>query len=313
MRAMLRMIGARAPRRRLVCCVAVLMSVLLVSAARQAAGATEPLKGPQRTCLWVVEAGAGRVFLLGSIHVLRQDSYPLPAAIEAAYAASRTVVFETDIDRMQDPRAQSRMLELGTYPQGQTLFAALGTDTRRRLEQKLEAAGVPPQGVANLKPWMVALTLASLEFQRLGFDPGIGVDMHFHQRAKADGKRVVGLETVEQQLQVFAALDAAGQEALLVETLQELDHLPRMSAEILAFWRSGDTAGLHGLLFKTIDQYPLIRDRVLTERNRAWLPRIEELIRAGEPALVVVGAMHLIGPGSIIELLQQKGYGVEQQ
>ncbi len=313
MRAMRRVTAARVPRRHLVWCAVLLMAALLIPAAREAAGAPEPLEGSRRTCLWVIEAGAGRVFLLGSIHVLRQDSYPLPAAIEAAYAASRTVVFETDIDRMQDPAAQSRMLELGTYPQGRTLFAALGDDTRRRLERKLEAAGVPPQGVANLKPWMVALTLTSLEFQRLGFDPGLGLDIHFHQRAKADGKRLDGLETVEQQLQVFSALDAAGQEALLVETLQELDHLPRMSAEILAFWRSGDTAGLHGLLFKTIDQYPLIRDRVLTERNRAWLPKIEGLIRAGEPALVVVGAMHLIGPGSVIELLRQKGYRVEQQ
>jgi hypothetical protein len=293
--------------------LAVLLLLLVPAAGPRAAGPAEPLAAPQRACLWAVAGPSGRVYLLGSIHFLRKDDYPLPAAIEAAYTASRAVAFETDIERLQDPAVQSRMLELGTYPPGQSLFAALGADTRGRLERKLAAAGVPPQGVAGLRPWMVALTLATLELQRLGFDPGLGVDMHFHRRAKADGKRRVGLETAEQQLQVFAALDAAGQEALLAETLQDLERLPRMTADVLSLWSAGDAAGLQRLLFATIDQYPSIRERVLTARNRAWLPKIEELLRAGEPALVVVGAMHLIGPGSVIELLRQKGYSVAQQ
>jgi len=285
-----------------------------------AAGAAVPSHGrspfpetASKSCLWAVEAGANRVFLLGSIHFLRPDDYPLPPAIDAAYAASRTVVFETDIARMQDPRVQTRMLELGTMPQGQNVFETLDVDTRSKLERKLAEAGLPAEVMAGMKPWLIALTLSSLEFMRLGFDPNLGVDMHFYQRAQKDGKRIGELETVEQQLQILAGMDARAQHTFLAQSLQELEDVPGMASDMLGFWLTGQTDALHRLLFKTIQQYPDMLERMLIRRNQAWLEKIERLIRQDEAALVIVGAMHLVGPNSVVDLLQRKGYRVEQR
>lgn len=285
-----------------------------------AAGAAAPLHGrslspgtASKSCLWAVEAGANRVFLLGSIHFLRPDDYPLPPAIDAAYAASRSVVFETDIARMQDPRVQARMLELGTMPQGQNVFATLDAETRHKLERKLAEAGLPAEVMAGMKPWLIALTLSSLEFMRLGFDPNLGVDMHFYQRAREDGKRIAGLETVEQQLQILAGMDTRTQSLFLSQTLRELEDAPGVASDMLGFWLGGQTEALHRLLFKTIEQHPDLLERMLIRRNQAWLEKIEGLIRQDEAALVIVGAMHLIGPGSVVDLLQKKGYRVEQR
>ena len=121
------------------------------------------------------------------------------------------------------------------------------------------------------------------------------------------------METVEFQLQLLAGMNAAAEEAFLALTLQDLAQVPEFASEMVGLWRSGDAPGLQQLLFKTIDQHPDVRDRMLAQRNRVWAGKIEDLIRQGEPALVIVGVMHLIGPGSVVELLQARGYRVEQR
>ena len=290
-----------------------LIGLLAAGASLPAHGRSPSPETASKACLWAVESGANRVFLLGSIHFLRPEDYPLPPAIDAAYAASRSVVFETDIARMQDPRVQARMLELGTMPQGQDAFSTLDPDSRRKLERKLADAGVPAEVMAGMKPWLIALTLSSLEFMRLGFDPNLGVDMHFYQRAREDGKRIGELETVEQQLQILAGMDARTQRVFLTQTLQELEDVSGTASDMLAFWLTGQADALYRLLFKTIEQHPELRERMLIRRNQAWLEKIEGFIRQGETVLVIVGAMHLVGPGSVVDLLQKKGYRVEQQ
>jgi uncharacterized protein len=286
------------------------LSILFAGVPAEARNST--LAAAQKTCLWSVDLDDSRLFLLGSIHFMRPDAYPLPPAMDAAYAESRVIVFETDISGMQDPRIQARMLELGTYPQGQSLFSDLSPDTGRQLKQKLGESGLPADVVAGLRPWLVALTLSSLEFMRLGFDPNLGVDMHFHRQASQDGKKITALETVEHQLQILAGMNGRDQERFLAQTLQELDQAPRLASDMSALWRTGQTAELHRLLFQSIDRHPEIRDRMLNQRNQAWVQKIEDLIRRRETALVIVGTMHLIGPGSLIDLLRERGYRVEQ-
>jgi uncharacterized protein YbaP (TraB family) len=294
-------------------CALVLVLMILAASDPRADAQTRANESSGKTCLWAVESGGHQVFLLGSIHFLRQDDYPLPAAMERAYAASRVIVFETDIAQMMEPSVQTRMLELGMYPPGRRLFDAIGADTRQRLEGRLRDTGLPAEAVAGLKPWVIALTLSSLEFMRLGFAPDFGVDMHFFQRAQSDRKRMEALEPVEHQLQMLAGMDDAMQEKFLRQTLQELELSAAMAPDLVRYWASGQVEALRQLLFKTIDRYPGTRDRMLTRRNQAWLERIEEMIRRDEAALVIVGAMHLIGPGSVVDLLQQKGHRVEQR
>ncbi len=307
--------GFRSISARVIRCVWIGVLALFVAAAtaEQACARTSALKAAPKTCLWAVEFDAGRLFLLGSIHFMRPEAYPLPAAIDEAYADSRVVVFETDIDRMHDPGVQARMLELGTYPQGQSVFDALSDDTGRQLKRKLAEAGLPAEIVQGLRPWMIALTLSSLEFMRLGFDPTLGVDMHYYQRARKDGKRIESLETVESQLEVLAGMNDRAQDKFLAQTLQELNQASRMASDMLTLWQSGRTEALHRLLFETIDRYPEIRERMLVRRNQDWLGKIEDLIRRREAALVIVGAMHLIGPDSVVDLLQRRGFRVEQR
>ena len=164
-----------------------------------------------------------------------------------------------------------------------------------------------------LKPWFAALTLLAFNLQRMGLDPKLGVDRHLAERAKQSGKPTSGLETLESQLGIFDQLSKREQELMLRETVGELERLNTDVNEIVQSWLKGDEQRLTALLLTGLREYPELYEKILVARNRRWLPDIEKLILQGSGAMVVVGAAHLVGADSVVEMLKAKGYSVEQR
>jgi uncharacterized protein YbaP (TraB family) len=266
-----------------------------------------------KSCLWSVEAGDNTIYLLGSLHVLKNDAYPLAAAIEEAYASSRKVVFETDMTAMTNPSVQQKMLALGLYPEGQTLDQHLSGKTRSLLKKKMTELGLPMQQFARFRPWFIALTLATFELQRLGYNPMYGVDMHFFSRAKEDEKELGFFEPVEYQIDLLGKMANQDQESFLNQTLEEMDIVAELAAEMTAYWESGDAENLYQLMNRSFKDHPTIRDRLLIQRNKNWTSQIEALMKENKNVLVIVGAGHLVGPDSVVDLLKKRGYSVEQK
>jgi uncharacterized protein YbaP (TraB family) len=205
------------------------------------------------------------------------------------------------------------MLTRGMLPPDQSLATVLSPETLALTEKRLAASGLPLEPLKLFKPWMLALTLMSQEWQKAGFDAELGLDKHFYDRAKASGRPIQALETLEFQISQFDAMPAEEQDRLLASTIRELDtQIPALN-ELAAAWKAGDTATLERLLLNDLKAEPRLYRQLLVDRNRAWLPKIEELFRRGSPALVVVGAAHLIGPDGLVAMLQARGYTVEQQ
>ena len=267
---------------------------------------------PSKSCLWVAESSTNKVFLMGSLHVLKSSAYPLAEEIDRAYTASQRLVFETDIGAMMQPAIQARMLELGVYPEGQDLFQNISASTREKLEKKLNDLGLPAVHFSRFKPWFLAVTLTTLELQRLGFNPRYGVDLHFYTKAQGDGKELAYLESVEYQLDLLGNMSLQDQKSFLNQTLKDLDIAAQLADEMMTAWQNGDADRLYELLFKSFKDYPGIEDRLLIRRNKDWLIKIDKMLKEPKVTLVVVGAGHLIGPDSLVELLKQKGYTVKQ-
>jgi len=265
-----------------------------------------------KSCLWIVEASANKIFLLGSLHVLKSSAYPLAAEIDRAYAASQRLVFETDIGAMTEPAIQAKMLELGVYPEGQDLFQNISAGTRETLEKKLNDLGLPSAYFSRFKPWLLAVTLTTLELQRLGFNPIYGIDLHFYTKAKADEKELAYLEPVEYQLDLLGKMSLPDQKSFLNQTLKDLEISTRLADDMTTAWQNGAADDLYELLFKSFEDHPGIEDRLLTRRNKAWLPQIEKMLKEPKITMVIVGAGHLIGPDGLVEHLKQKGYRVKQ-
>jgi uncharacterized protein len=266
----------------------------------------------QKSFLWKVKSDKNSIYILGSIHFLKKENYPLDKAIEEAFESTKKLVMEIDLESATPEKAQQIMLEKGLYRDGTTLQQNVEKETYGLAEQRAKELGVDLRGMNPLKPWLVALTLTSLKLQKLGFDSNYGIDRYFADRAKTSGKTISGLETLEFQIGLMDQLSRKDQEALLRETLKELDLLDGNVDRIVQAWTKGDVNVMEDLLLAGMREYPEVQQKLVVDRNRRWLPQIEKLIDQGESALVVVGAAHLVGKDGVIESLKARGYVVEQ-
>jgi uncharacterized protein YbaP (TraB family) len=289
------------------------LPALLIAASSGLQAKTVAVEQAAKSCLWTVETPSNKIYLLGSLHLLKQDTYPLAPAIEKAYADSQVIIFETDIAALQTPEVQAKLLELGVYPAGENLLENLDENTRQQLEKKMSEIGMPLAHFSRFKPWFVALTLTTLELQRLGFNPNYGIDMYFFNKAKADGKEIGFLEPAEFQINLLGNMAEENQNAFLNQTLKDLEVVNALSEDLVGSWKNGDADKLHKLLSKSFKDYPHLHNRLLLQRNKNWLQQIESALRKNKNTLFVVGAGHLLGPESVIDLLKKKGYQVKQQ
>lgn len=266
----------------------------------------------RRNCLWSLQSHSNVVYLLGSLHIASPSVHPLSAVIEEAYADSQKIVLETDLTAIQDPLLQAKMLELGLYPEKENLYQNIDGETRRLLEGKMSELRIPSEQFGRFKPWFIALTLASLELQRLGFDPNYGIDIYFLNKAKADGKELGFLEPPEYQFSLFGKMDKQDQSSFLRQTLKDLEQVTDLAEDLVRHWKNGNGDDLHAILFKSFKDHPRIYERLLLQRNREWAGKVVEMMHENQNVLLIVGVGHLVGPGSVVDLLQKKGYKLEQ-
>ena len=159
------------------------------------AAALAPTQAAAQNFLWKATRGQGTVYLVGSVHLLTKDYYPLSPALDAAFKDSDLLVEELDIAEMTAPDYQLSMLTRGMLPADQSLDKVVSPATFALVSQRVADLGMPVEPLKRFKPWMLALTLLSFEWQKAGFDPDLGLDKHFYDRARVEGKTIQGLET----------------------------------------------------------------------------------------------------------------------
>ncbi len=261
--------------------------------------------------LWRVDSGASTVYLLGSVHVAREDIYPLNVYIERAFDSSVRLAVEADVRKMDQARVQDRLLELGVLPADRTLSDVLGPGLAARVRDRFAALGRPAAAFERFKPWVVYSTLTSLDLAALGYGGENGVDLHFLRRS-AD-REVVELESIDYQLELLSGFPDADMAALLAGYLDESAELPGLTAELFQAWLGGDQARLEGLLAREMGSSEAERrvgEALLRNRDAGMTERIRELLNKPGTSFVVVGAGHLVGAGSIVDLLGRAGYRV---
>ncbi len=261
--------------------------------------------------LWKVQSPQNTIYLAGSIHVLQKDHYPLHHEFDDAFNASSRLIFEADLDGLSSPLAQMNMLRKGLYLNGETLPTVLSPESYATAKAGLAGLGQQIEDFHRLKPWMVATAVMALELQKLGFESAYGVDRHFFEKAKAAGKDIQGLETVEFQLNLFDQLSPSIQEQFLLQTLEDLKNLGTQVSDMVEAWKQGNVKKLETLLVG-MGEYPELNQALVINRNRDWLPHVEQALQEKEPVFIVVGALHLLGKEGLVEALKEKGYRVQQ-
>jgi len=291
--------------------------VRTAAAALLAAGSIAPdaaAQQPTRNILYRVEGSSGAtVYMLGSIHLLTADAYPLAGPVEDAYADAERVFFEVNLDSLQARAAE--IMPMALWRDGKTLRGEIPADLYAQVEAlaaRYAAMGINMTVLDRFEPWMVAMMFSQLEWARTGLEARHGVDMHFEARAQQDGKPLGSLESVDFQMGLMDGLTPEEQVEMLRQTVDDLPRSGEMMGAMVQAWRAGDTAAMDSLMNGSMGRYPELYARMLTDRNAAWVPQIEQLLDGSEDVLVVVGAGHLVGESSVVAMLRERGHTVEQ-
>jgi len=274
--------------------------------------ATQQSTSQTKTSLWKVESSTATVYLLGSIHVLKQSDYPLPVSMENAYSAVQRLYFEVHLDSAENPMAQAKILSRSFLPGDSTLADCIPDTLLKQVRDKAEELGVQSTMFNKMRPWMVGMTLALLKMQRTGIYPQYGIDFYFFKRARLDRKEASGLESVEFQASLLGHLSMLDQAEYLQYTMTDLDRIDSELGKMVTAWRNGNSELLESLLNDGFKGYPELYDLMVVKRNQKWMPKIRKALSGYMPTLFVVGAAHLVGDDGLVRLLQKEGYTVQQ-
>ena len=276
-----------------------------------ACAATTPV-AESKAALWRVQGDHNRVYLLGSIHVLSKQAYPLKPELERAFDDANQVVFEIDLTRFTQESFKKEFSRTAFYPSGQSLSKKLTPRTIELLNRVLPLYGLSLKKVERLKPWFVAEALSSRTLEMAGFSDQLGIDLYFYHKAKAAGKPVFGLETLRDQAEIFAQFNDEQNEQYLLSTLSSLPEYAAMIRQLVNAWKDGDTQMLDRLLNQDKRADPVTHNALFARRNSRWLPEIERFAHQNGNYLVIVGAGHLVGDDGVVAQLRRAGYSVRQ-
>lgn len=262
--------------------------------------------------VWKAQKGTSVIYLGGTCHVLRETDFPLPPEFMTAYRESGLVVFETDLDKLEDPATQQAMLVRSVYADGSTIERHLSAPVYAELSAYCAANGIPLQALKQFKPPMLMITLTFMELMKLGVTRQ-GVDRYFHDMAKRDGKAVQGLETADQQIDYILSMADGNEDQFIIYSIRDMKSLPEKYETLVTAWRSGDTERLEEIMVIDLKKrWPELYRKLIVDRNRNWLSRIDEYGRTSRTEFVLVGAGHLVGPDGILAALKKKGYRVDR-
>ncbi|NRA26572.1 MAG: TraB/GumN family protein [Opitutales bacterium] len=264
-----------------------------------------------RAPVWEVSKEGNTLYIGGTIHVLRTTDYPLPAAFEEAYEKADVLAFEADARKMSDPGVSALIMKRGAYPQGETLLDHLRPETVEKLKEYSAGLGMPYTFLVPMRPGLVLSMLSMLEIQKLGFSYK-GVDETYLTQADADGKELLFLESLEEQIDFIAQLGLGNEDKLIAYTIESSQDISGMLEDMVSSWRDGDVSKLDKLLVQEMDAFRKIREDLLIGRNKAWIPSIRAWMETSEIEFVLVGAGHLVGEESVLELLEAEGFIVRQ-
>jgi uncharacterized protein len=226
------------------------------------AGAAPPAArdGAPKHFLWKVTGPKGVVYLLGTIHVGKADFYPLPSIIEDSFKKADKLIEEIDVSEIARSPAEAerlamKLIEDGSYPNGDTITNHLSEVTRSHLAAYLKKGGhLSEEAVAQMRPWLVAELVLDWEMKRLGFDVSYGLDLHFLEEAQQSHKEIGGLEDADSQLKQLSSGSEEFQDRLLLNELVNVEKWPDVMDLATRAWQSGDAAAMQQVM-TNIDDY----------------------------------------------------------
>jgi len=258
--------------------------------------------------LWELsKPGIEPAYLFGTIHSEDPEVLQLPQPVQQAIDRCNTVVLEMLLDAEAMMYSSKAMLMMD----GRMLSDIIGKPLFRQTASAIRSRGIQELVLERMKPWAAAVILSMP-----ASETGLVLDMMLYQNALEQGKSVHGLETVEEQLNVFEALPEKDQVLLLQDAVENFPELDVLHAELLEAYKQRDLAGLMALseaAMQAGDQQLAdeFQQHLVVDRNHRMSDRMQVYLRQGE-VFIAVGALHLPGEEGLLKLLEQQGFTVRR-
>jgi uncharacterized protein YbaP (TraB family) len=260
--------------------------------------------------VWVVHGPHATVVMFGSVHLLPGDVDWEPGTLKEALAHADELWFEIPIDKSSALSAQQAAIRLGVLPNGQTLSAELSPEDRVRLAEAAKTCNLPLPLLDRLRPWYADLALSVSSFKLANANSDDGVEQKLAAAVPNIPKHA--FETIEEQINFLAGGSDKDQIDSLRETFDEVKEGPVFYRKLVNAWLSGDTKAIERQALEPMKRKaPGDYKTLLVDRNKRWVPVIEQRLAGQGEAVMVVGAGHLIGPDSVIARLRADGYRVD--
>lgn len=249
-------------------------------------------------------------YLLGTIHLIPADLFFWPEEFQQAYDAATQVVMETN-ELSMDPAAMMSIMPKIMLPDGQSIEDFVTEAEYARIDQFFSQMGLPVMLFKNMKPFFLYM-LVDIDMGSLMRDDIKSYEMEITEIANEDNKPVLGLETLDFQVSLFDSIPYQDQADLLVQSIEDKltapeDEANRSSELLFQTYVNQDLNAILSEIKKSDVGFANFSRLLLDNRNRDWIPKIEEIIRES-PSFIAVGAAHLPGETGVIHLLKKAGY-----
>lgn len=276
--------------------------------------------------LWSATKGGTTLTIIGTLHLPDPRHDATIQAITPQLTSADLLLVEATLDdqtAMQTYMAQNP--DLLTLPAGMSLIDALGPELWDRITTAAAARGLPGVMLARMQPWFVSMTLAIPPCAMAAMASGeAGIDNLLMQRAQAEGTPIAPLEPWQDTLALLSAGTFEEQIDALRMSLVEPWVQDAMTTAIIEFYFAGESAKSWYIIDALLPHLPdmdqavfnmqmaEMQEMMLDNRNRKWIPVIEEAANRHDDIVIAFGAAHLFGETGVLNLLAQNGWTVTE-
>lgn len=270
-------------------------------------------KGDGDPTMWKMSDDDTTIYIYGTVHILKPETKWETPEFNAAFDSADTLYVEADITNPESMQSMQKVIaSKAAFTDGESLRTVLTADQYNKVNDVLVKMGAPAGALDGAKPWAVGLQILMSQMATLGYDPESGVDPILIAKAKSTGKAMGYFETATFQAHLLSGGTIEDQVESLMFQIETMEKSPDMLELLVDEWVDGDNAGLGAIMgepamYGNASMY----NAMMKDRNKDWIPKIENILDKPGTVFVAVGAGHLAGPDSVITMLQSKGHKVE--
>jgi len=264
-----------------------------------------------QSSVWEVEKDGAKIYIGGTIHILREQDYPLPEQFQTAFNHSEILVTELDLKEMTSPANMEKLMKVMMYDDERTLKTVLNENVYSDLDSVCKQFGMNLLMMDKFKPSMVIMTLTFQALNKIGVKSE-GVETYFSNKAIADKKSFLFLETFDEQLSFIENMGKENDDEFVRYSIRDLEEQLAGFNDMIDEWKAGKSELMLTQLLKFEQDYPEIYKTLLVNRNTNWILLLESYFETPGVEFVLFGAMHLYGSFGILQQLQSRGYNIRQ-